>query len=160
MQGCGELRGRVVIAHCGSSCQELSHPRVFFSPLPALSHPLVTAICLPFPSVYVRVGAKKALTQPRDKLAALLNPVEFFEKQGGKKWVSGGSVVVSLTDRGRLTKILFYPGIFWYAWRDVFHDATIRKLYFVGDFIQVPRRRERLTMYQEIYCRYCWCSGP
>lgn len=63
VQGCRELRGCVVIAHCGSPCQELSHPRLF--PAPS------------FPRVHGHISSFCVCAQSCDKLVTLVNFDEF-----------------------------------------------------------------------------------
>lgn len=63
VQGCRELRGCVVIAHCGSPCQELSHPRLF--PAPS------------FPRVHGHISSFCVCAHNRDKLVTLVNFDEF-----------------------------------------------------------------------------------
>lgn len=65
VQGCRELRGCVVIAHCGSPCQELSHPQLFPVPSFPRIHGHTSSFCV------------CARAQSWDKLVTLVNFDEF-----------------------------------------------------------------------------------
>lgn len=151
VQGCRELRGCVVIAHCGSPCQELSHPRLFPVPsFPRIPRPYIflLRVCV---CVHTRA-------QSCDKLVTLVNLDEFSVRirhdgyKREKKIYFSIEPILSqdiinilpkcdlkcsfqIEPRATLwSKILFYPENILAFW-DLLHDFSYCvRIYFESDF--------------------------